>query len=171
MNTKMLDEVMGNEIEVQISELRLEYDTLLETKANIESKLSKLKQQQLKLDKKSYYVYVVVVDGEVKYIGKGKGDRYKHAVSGSSSVPELNKDYFNGKLIEVRIVHGNRNLTEKEAISLEADYIGSHSRDIWPSKLYNKLYPTKFDSWDINLIEWSELVIDNRGSTWKNVSM
>ena len=158
---------MEEGINNKIATLEAEYREVLDKKDQIASKLSKLKDEKLKLNKKSYYVYVVVVDGEVKYIGKGKGDRYKHAVSGSSSVPEINRDYFKGKLIEVRIVHGNRNLTEQQAISMEADYIGSHTRDIWPSKLYNKIYPTKFEFWDIDLIEWSKLIIDNRESRWK----
>lgn len=68
-----------------------------------------------------YYVYCVFVDGEVRYIGKGKGDRWKHAISGASSVPELNRDHFTGKYIEVRLFSSR--MSEQEAFQLEADLI------------------------------------------------
>ena len=36
-------------------------------------------------EKRSYYVYQALVDGVVKYVGNGKGNRYKHCNSGMSS--------------------------------------------------------------------------------------
>lgn len=85
------------------------------------------------------YVYVVFVDKSLKYIGKGRGDRYKHAVSGISSVMELNRDLFLGKLIEVKIVQNG--LTESVATLLERDMIGS-AKDKYD--LYNKKLPKDF---------------------------
>lgn len=69
-----------------------------------------------------YYVYLVFVDGVAMYAGKGKGDRYKHPVSGISSCMELNRDFFQGKYIEVRFIE--RYKTEQEALQLEKHWIG-----------------------------------------------
>ena len=40
-----------------------------------------------------YYVYVCKVDGVPKYVGMGKGGRWKHCVSGKSSCSELNRNF------------------------------------------------------------------------------
>lgn len=53
------------------------------------------------------YVYCVKVDGKNKYIGKGKGNRYKHPTSGKSSCAELNRDFYAGKDISVVLVENN----------------------------------------------------------------
>lgn len=37
-----------------------------------------------------YYVYHVNLGGKVVYVGKGQGERYKHATSGGSHNPKLN---------------------------------------------------------------------------------
>ena len=68
-----------------------------------------------------YYVYAAFVDKKLKYIGKGKGNRYEHVTSGCSHVYGLNESYFQGKTIEVGIVRDN--LTESEALDLEAGLI------------------------------------------------
>ena len=93
-----------------------------------------------KPEDKPYYVYEVCVDGEIRYVGKGSGDRYKHVVSGSSSVPLLNKDFFEGKSIEVFIVADN--LTEDSASKIEMDYIGSYQYD--SINLYNRTSPKTY---------------------------
>lgn len=98
-----------------------------------------------------YYVYIVYVDGKPKYVGKGKGDRYKHAVSGSSSCPELNKDFYQGKYIEV--MFAEKYLTEPQALAREQAWIGQvntlydWSGDI-EYKMYNKKIPEEFDFMD-----------------------
>lgn len=68
-----------------------------------------------------YYVYAVFVDKKLKYIGKGKANRYEHAASGCSHVYGLNESYFKGKLIETGIVKDH--LTESEALDLETGLI------------------------------------------------
>lgn len=69
----------------------------------------------------NYYVYLVFVDSELKYIGKGKGDRYLHGISGTSHVFGLNEAYFQGKLMEVGIVKDK--MSEKDALWLESSLI------------------------------------------------
>ena len=90
--------------------LKEKLDNILFEKVNIESDISKLVSRltlnKAKLNKLTskineangncYYVYIVFVNGVPKYVGKGKGDRFKHPISGASSVPELNRDFFNG---------------------------------------------------------------------------
>ena len=78
-----------------------------------------------------YYVYGAYVDGVLKYVGKGTGNRYKHCMSGKSSCVELNRDFFSDKEILVKFIA--ENLCEKEAFNIEADSIEKHS-----STLYNK---------------------------------
>ena len=57
---------------------------------------------------KKYYVYHAYSKcGELLYVGKGTGDRYKHCLSGASNNKDINRYYFmNGEdgSIEVRIV-------------------------------------------------------------------
>ena len=70
-----------------------------------------------KENKNIYYVYGCYVDRVLKYIGKGKGDRWKHCTSGNSSCKELNRDFFLGKSMNVEILYDN--LSEDEALKLE----------------------------------------------------
>ena len=79
-----------------------------------------------------YYVYACYVDGELKYVGMGQGLRYRHCNSGSSSCAELNKDFYEGKKIEVKKLH--KNLTKAQADEIEEGII----RDNFDS-LYNKV--------------------------------
>lgn len=92
-------------------------------------------------NKAKYYVYLVKVDDEIKYVGKGTKERFKHAVSGTSSVPELNKDFFDGKKIEVFKAYF-RELSE-EAEEIEKSYISSliyDGFDLYNRVKYNKKY-------------------------------
>lgn len=82
----------------------------------------------------NYYVYIVTVDGEIRYVGKGSKDRYKHAVSGASSVPQLNKDFFEGK--EIVVYKFCYRETSEEAELAEREYISSLLYDGYD--LYNK---------------------------------
>jgi hypothetical protein len=68
-----------------------------------------------------YYVYGAYVDGVLKYVGKGTGNRYRHCMSGKSSCAELNRDFFGGKHITVELLH--QNLAEYRALILERDMI------------------------------------------------
>lgn len=80
-----------------------------------------------------YYVYVCHVDGVLRYIGMGKGNRSRHCVSGKSSCSELNKDFHAGKDLVVTKVA--EKLTQSEAQGIETDMI-------WEEKdngIYNKL--------------------------------
>lgn len=83
-----------------------------------------------------YYVYTCHVEGELKYVGMGQGLRYRHCNSGSSSCAELNKDFYEGKKIEVKKIHISK--SKQEAEQLEEDLIRANF-DI----LYNKVikYP------------------------------
>lgn len=51
------------------------------------------------MSKDKYYVYQVTLGKEILYIGKGKGNRYKHATSGRSHSELLNEKWFRYKLI------------------------------------------------------------------------
>lgn len=92
-----------------------------------------------------YYVYVVFVDAIPMYVGKGKKDRYKHAVSGCSSCMDLNKDYFTGKYIEV--MFAETGLSEQSALNLEADWIFQINSESFHNqqRIYNKQIPVKAD--------------------------
>lgn len=79
-----------------------------------------------------YYVYECYVNDELKYVGMGQGLRYRHCYSGSSSCAELNKDFYEGKKIEVKKVH--KSLTKIEAEHLEEDLIRVNFEN-----LYNKV--------------------------------
>jgi hypothetical protein len=77
-----------------------------------------------------YYVYICKVDGIIKYVGMGKGKRLEHCTSGKSSCSELNRDKFEGKVLEVEKVA--ENLSQSDAQSLEIDLIRKYDG------LYNK---------------------------------
>ncbi len=76
------------------------------------------------MSKKDYYVYEVLVDGVVRYIGMGRGNRYLHAVSGKSSCVELNEDYFDNKIIAISkaITDVTENVAAKEEARLILKY-------------------------------------------------
>lgn len=92
------------------------------------------------LHQRVFYVYEAYVDGELRYIGKGKGARWKHCCSGKSSCSELNKDFHEGKNIEV-LIHKDK-LLEHEAEGLEIDLIRSNI----DKGIYNKRLNTDLSS-------------------------
>jgi hypothetical protein len=84
-----------------------------------------------------HYVYLVTVDGVVRYVGSGKGKRYRHGSNGISSCRELNRDFFGGKNLEPKIVY--RGLCKQESLLREAMLINSFSSE----QLYNRQQPKK----------------------------
>lgn len=87
-----------------------------------------------------YYVYQAFVDGELKYIGKGKGKRIDHCLSGASSCVELNRDFHLGKNIEV--VKYKEKLQESEADYIEMSLINEYK----DKGIYNKRFTTDLSS-------------------------
>ena len=85
-------------------------------------------------DPRKYYVYIVKVEGKVRYIGSGSKKRYLHAVSGTSSCKQLNEDFLAGKFMEVFIF--SENLPEDVARRYENDLIYSCKEDFMG--IYNK---------------------------------
>lgn len=151
----------------QIEQLEKIQENLRNTLYTNQKKISKLKEKIDKIDKNSYYVYIVYVDGEPRYVGKGTKDRYKHPISGTSSVAQLNKDHFDGKYIEVRILYGNKNLSESDALRLERECIGSILQVCYNNSkdgLYNKSKVKDFEFWDTDFYNYSEFAIANNGS-------
>lgn len=115
--------------------------------ADAQSAIEYNKDQIKNLQGLEYYVYVVFVDGLPRYVGKGKKARYKHAVSGASSCPELNRDYFQNKYIEV--MFAERYLTEEQALEAERNWIGQMNSTYWGrDRIYNKDIPSDFDYMD-----------------------
>lgn len=84
----------------------------------------------------SHYVYLVRVNGSIKYVGKGSGDRWRHSTSGASSVPYLNRDYWQGSSMEVYIVTDLHIKTSTDAHQLEREIITTLKND--GVELYNK---------------------------------
>lgn len=84
------------------------------------------------MSSKKFYVYACKVDGVVRYIGMGSGTRYKHCLSGTSSCAELNRDFFEGRTLEVEKV--KKGLTKQEAEELEESMISDQFE-----ALYNKV--------------------------------
>ncbi len=74
---------------------------------------------------KEHYVYFAYgKSGELLYVGKGRGERYKHCLYGASNNKDINRYYFmNGEdgCITVKIVEYFE--TEKEALDIEKFYI------------------------------------------------
>lgn len=78
---------------------------------------------------KTHYVYAAYgVSNELLYIGKGKGDRWKHCASGISSSRDLNRYYFSngeGNCIKVKILQRFSN--DSRASSKELELIKQYS--------------------------------------------
>lgn len=81
------------------------------------------------------YVYMAVVDGSIKYIGKGDTLRWKHCISGVSHVKMLNRDFFSGRKIEVYIIKAG--MTNEDALKLESELIANFSNHYGEDFLYN----------------------------------
>lgn len=72
-----------------------------------------------------YYVYAAYgLEGEVLYVGQGKGNRWQHCVSGASSNTNINRYYFNngeGDCIKVKILERFR--SKQRALKRETQLI------------------------------------------------
>lgn len=81
----------------------------------------------------NYYVYVAKADdGQVKYIGKGKGSRYTHISSGRSSCVEANSYILSGgDIFCYKIIEG---LSGDKALEIEAELINILS-PIWNKEI------------------------------------
>ena len=136
----------------ELEDLRNQYSEVLRLSKSLPIKIDKVRHEIDKLNKSHYYVYIVLVDGELRYIGKGSGDRWKHSISGASSVPELNRDHFAGKYIEVRTL-GER-FTEAMAVEVERDLIYS-AVNLCGYSIYNKVKPQVAEELDMDFIRYS----------------
>lgn len=72
-----------------------------------------------------YYVYVCKLDGVPIYVGKGKGQRYLHCISGMSGNSYLNKAYFECGAERMSVTKVLDDLTEKQALEKEKTLIES----------------------------------------------
>jgi hypothetical protein len=99
---------------------------------------------------KEYYVYACLVKGVLVYVGKGKGNRYLHCTSGTSSCMELNRDLFKYGAHNFKVIKVVDRLTEQEAFAMEKAVLLSEQQE---STLYNKTYGLNSkQEWDQNLV-------------------
>jgi hypothetical protein len=83
----------------------------------------------------NYYVYVCYVDDVVRYVGQGRGNRWKHCTSGVSSCGQLNKSFHTEAKMEVlKVFEG---LSKEESLQYEQECIDGLGLD----NLYNKQNP------------------------------
>lgn len=87
-------------------------------------------------DVHDYYVYVCKLDSIPVYVGKGKGQRYLHCISGMSGNSSLNKAYFECGEERMSVIKVLEDLTEKQALEKEKTLIDSFTSLGY--KLYNK---------------------------------
>lgn len=73
----------------------------------------------------SHYLYMVLVEGVPRYIGKGVGNRYKHALSGTSSCLAFNAAFFEGMNIRVYRSDELSNMSQDEATFREKRLIST----------------------------------------------
>jgi len=94
---------------------------------------------------KKFYVYAILVDGKIKYIGKGKGYRVRRhmvmvqriirrraageVVRTTHFYNKLSKAWRSGSKIEERILHDG--LSEKAALKLEIIEIAKRRKRLW----------------------------------------
>lgn len=151
-----LDLALGEENRINRDIKQLKSD-LKAGKENIQ----KLKAKINKAEGNCYYVYIVFVNGVPKYVGKGQGNRFKHPVSGVSSVQELNRDFFKGHDIEVRLLFGSRNMSENQALLYERNCIGTISSLY---DIYNRVLPKEdeYEHMDCDFYELTEFIINNK---------
>lgn len=83
-------------------------------------KITKLRAKLQVENSEHHYVYVCLVNGVVRYIGKGSGERWRHCASGMSSCKELNADYFKYGKENMLTIKASSNLTKEKAEALEA---------------------------------------------------
>lgn len=83
-----------------------------------------------------HIVYAVTdSDGQVRYYGEGKRDRWRHVNSGVSHNLKINEHYFTKGLMKVELLH--EGLTKSEALSIEKMLIRKDSRgSLWNVKDY-----------------------------------
>jgi hypothetical protein len=78
---------------------------------------------------KDYYVYACFVKGVLVYVGKGKGNRYLHCTSGTSSCMELNRDLFKYGTHNFKVIKVVDRLTEQEAFAMEKAVLLSEQQE------------------------------------------
>jgi hypothetical protein len=81
-----------------------------------------------------HYVYITSVDGEIVYVGMGKGRRYAHTISGASGNKELNRLYFSGAKMITEIYQ--QGLSKQEASRLEMSLI-AHLKPKCNQRIYD----------------------------------
>jgi len=79
-------------------------------------------------NKNKYYIYKVIHNEELIYVGKGQGERYKHVNSGASHNKQLNELYYKSlyestSLPEVILEYCD---SEQDALEKEHELIYTH---------------------------------------------
>lgn len=77
------------------------------------------------VDVKKSYVYVCTHNGDPVYVGKGKGDRDTHCLSGRSSSSRLNKLFFDTGGVGMNVKRVFENISSEEASVKERNLIDS----------------------------------------------
>ncbi len=79
---------------------------------------------------------------KIKYIGKGKGDRYKHITSGRSSNVKANNHYFTNGMDSIKVFKWDLELNDSYSEELEKQFI-AYFNPCWnsrkPSQAYGEL--------------------------------
>lgn len=106
-----------------------------------------------------YYVYQATgINGELLYIGKGKGDRYKHCNSGISHCYGLNEYHFKHGRSAINTSILAYFETELEALHYEKECIQKlkpklNTKETSPYKYTQSLRKVYFDAVDLELYE------------------
>jgi hypothetical protein len=75
------------------------------------------------------------VDGQIRYVGEGKRDRWRHVNSGVSHNFKINEHRFTKGELEVTVLY--EGLTKTEALSIEKAILSQHSgAGLWNSRDY-----------------------------------
>lgn len=76
---------------------------------------------------KEYYVYCLKYGSLVLYVGKGKGKRLDHVLSGRSHSPLINRFFFSDKNEDItKVEKVYEDLTQRESLNLETKMINKH---------------------------------------------